>query len=166
MNNNMNNNSCISHGDCDYCEIICNARISSARIYNPTTIPVIGVVAILSTTVLPLNGTYTVCTLENQIPNITGIPHYIGHPDTKAIVESLGAVQSESKLFKGLQPGESAIACSIKQGMSTRATSGSTNPHQEITSDMLDFRIITRARNCCYCKEDLIISMHCSGCGA
>jgi hypothetical protein len=98
--------------------------------------------AILSTTVLPLDGLYSVHRLEiDAIPDITGIPHYIGHPDTKNIVESLGATQAESKLFKGLQHGEHAIACSIKQGMSNRAVDGFTTPHQAITAGMLDFRL-------------------------
>jgi len=48
-------------------------------------------VAILSTTVFPLDGDYTVKTVSiSDIPDITGVPHYIGHPDTKKIVESLG----------------------------------------------------------------------------
>ncbi|MDD5487229.1 MAG: hypothetical protein PHW65_06725, partial [Dehalococcoidales bacterium] len=64
--------------------------------------------AVLSTTVLPLDGIYKVETTQEDI-DLTGVPHYIGHPDTKAIVESLGAVQAESRLFSGLQPGEKAV---------------------------------------------------------
>ena len=64
-------------------------------------------VAVLSTTVLPLDGVYSVQTLAaGNIPDLAGVPHYIGHPDTKVIVESLGAVQAPSKLFAGLQPGD------------------------------------------------------------
>lgn len=99
-------------------------------------------VAILSTTVLPLDGTYSVVRVDAI--DIKGVPHYIGHPATKQIVETLGSVQSESKLFEGLQEGESALACSIKQGQSSRATVGHTEAHQEITIDQLDFRLITR----------------------
>jgi hypothetical protein len=101
------------------------------------------ITAVLSTTILPLDGLYAVVTLD-EAPDLTGVPHYIGHPDTKAIVEQLGAVQSESKLFTGLEVGEIAIACAIKQGMSTRATEGHTTPHQSVTSDMLSFRMIMR----------------------
>ena len=124
-------------------------------------------VAILSTTVLPLDGTYTVTRLET-IPDIKGVKHYIGHPDTKTIVESIGSIQSESKLFEGLQCGESAISVSIKQGMSTRAVNGFTNPHQEVTVDMLDFRLITRAEICGFCNNETRIypHWHCAGCGA
>jgi hypothetical protein len=112
--------------------------------------------AILSTTVLPLDGNYAVQTLET-IPEIGGIAHYIGHPATKQIVEQLGAAQAASKLFTGLSVGESAIAVSIKQGLSTRATEGFTSPHQEVDINMLTFRLITRLPDkldhCCnfYC---------------
>ena len=101
--------------------------------------------AVLSTTVLPLDGVYQVETLQaGNIPNIVGVPHYIGHPDTKALVESFGAVQAETKLFPGLQPGERAVCFPIQQGKSTRATEGFTTPHQSVSLDDLSVRIITR----------------------
>lgn len=101
--------------------------------------------AILSTTVLPLDGVYRVETLPaGQIPALAGVPHYIGHPDTKAIVESLGAVQAPEKLFPGLQPGEQAICFPIAQGKSTRATEGFTMPHQAVDLSDLQVRVITR----------------------
>ena len=102
-------------------------------------------VAILSTTVLPLDGIYSVHTLpKGEIPDITGVAHYIGHPDTKSIVEDLGAVQASTKLFSGLQPGESAICFPIAQGLSSRATEGFTSPHQNVDLSMLSIRVITR----------------------
>ena len=102
-------------------------------------------VAILSTTVLPLDGTYTVQTLpKGEIPEIRGIPHYIGHPDTKNIVEALGAIPAPSKLFEGLQPNETAICFPIAQGLSSRATEGFTTPHQNVNLSMLSIRVITR----------------------
>lgn len=39
--------------------------------------------AILST-ILPLDGTYKVKTLE-KVPEIKNVPSYIGHPDTKKL---------------------------------------------------------------------------------
>ena len=102
------------------------------------------IVAVLSTTVLPLDGTYTVKTVDIKEINIKDVPHYIGHPATKEIVGNLGAVQSESKLFEGLKEGESALCFAIKQGMSTRKDSGFSSPHQDVTLDMLHVRIITR----------------------
>lgn len=100
-------------------------------------------VAILSTTILPLDGTYKVTTLDT-VPDITGVPHYIGHPTTAAIVADLGAVKADSNLFAGLQPGQTALAFAIAQGKSTRATQGHTTPHQDVTMADLTVRQITR----------------------
>jgi hypothetical protein len=100
-------------------------------------------VAILSTTVLPLDGVYRVETLQ-EAPDLRGVPHYIGHPTTKEIVEGLGAVQAETKLFSGLQVGETAVALAIAQGKSTRFRDGFTNPHQDVGMEDLSVRLITR----------------------
>ena len=101
--------------------------------------------AILSTTVLPLDGVYKVATLPaGEIPDLTGVPHYIGHPDTKAIVEDLGAVPASTKLFAGLQPGEQAVCFPIAQGKSSRAVDGFSSPHQEVSLDDLQVRVIQR----------------------
>ncbi len=131
--------------------------------------------AVLSTTVLPLDGTYKIetvgivvrcpiCQGEGNIyPGIdeveecglcmgqgktlldlSGVPNYVGHPDTKAIVESLGATQVPTKLFPGLQPGEQAIAFPIQQGKSTRKDEGFSSPHQEVKLEDLQVRVITR----------------------
>lgn len=101
--------------------------------------------AVLSTTVLPLDGTYRVHTLPpGEIPDIAGVPHYIGHPDTRTIVESLGAVPAPEKLFAGLQPGEQAVCFPIQQGKSTRATDGFTSPHQDVNLLDLSIRVIKR----------------------
>lgn len=106
-------------------------------------------VAILSTTVLPLDGTYTVTTLqgeerESALRSLTGTPHYTGHPDTKAIVEGLGAIPAPTKLFAGLAVGETALCVPIKQGLSTRASEGFT-VHQAIQEiGTLDVRVLSR----------------------
>jgi hypothetical protein len=105
--------------------------------------------AILSTTVLPVDGTYSVTTLDGEqkervLSSLKDVPHYIGHPATKQIVEQYGAIPSPSKLFEGLEAGEFAVAFSIKQGRSNRKTDGFTSPHQEVTMDDLDVRIIHR----------------------
>jgi len=101
--------------------------------------------AVLSTTVLPKDGVYRVYTLpRGEIPDITGVTHYINHPATKEIVESLGAVPAESKLFEGLEVGEVAIAFPIAQGKSTRAEKGFTEPHQDVMLEDLTIRIIER----------------------
>lgn len=100
-------------------------------------------VAVLSTTVLPLDGTYCVDTLP-QCPDIVGVPHYVGHPDTRDIVQALGAVPAPSKLFAGLQVGQQAICFPIQQGKSNRAVDGFTNPHQAVKLQDLQVRVITR----------------------
>lgn len=126
------------------------------------------IVAILSTTVLPKDGVYKVKTME-KVPDLAGLPHYIGHPATKSIVESLGAVQAPTNLFPGLEPGESALAFSIKQGRSTRRKAGYTTPHQEVNIDDLDVRVITRLDGkyfCPFCGTDTLGAKHCPECGA
>ena len=100
------------------------------------------ITAITSTTILPNDGTYRVERIKD-VPIIVGIPHYIGHPATKSIVESLGAVQASSKLFAGLNAGESMLCCAIKQGMSDRSQGG-TAVNQEVDHSMLDWRIVER----------------------
>ncbi len=124
--------------------------------------------AVLSTTVLPLDGVYRIETVK-EYPNIENVPHFIGHPDTKSIVESLGAVQSETKLFEGLQPGEKAVCFPIAQGKSSRKEDGFSNPHQNIDISDLTIRVITRidSGSCPYCGSTTYQDKwHCPGCGA
>ncbi len=110
--------------------------------------------AVLPTTVLPRDGVYIVVTLlQDEVPDLTGVPHYIGRPATKAIVESLGAVQAPTKLFNGLETGEFALCFSIAQGKSSRAVDGFTSPHQDVDISDLSIRLIKRIDNgtCCHC---------------
>lgn len=104
--------------------------------------PLIQPVAVLSTTVLPLDGVYEVKTVDTESIDITGVPHYIGHPATKAIVEQLGAVPAKSKLFEGLRPGEEAVCFAIAQGKSTRVKDGFTSPHQDVKIADITCRVI------------------------
>ena len=123
---------------------------------------------VLSTTVLPLDGVYSVQTVDINEVDLKGAVHYIGHPATKEIAESMGAVPAESKLFPGLKPGQIALALSIKQGRSTRKDVGHTEAHQEVCLDDLDARIIFRmdGQLCPFCGGDLLSSQFCPGCGA
>jgi len=129
---------------CDKIDLtICSSCIDLGKLKESKTI-VRKPLAVLSTTVIPLDGVYQIKTLT-KIPDITGISHYIGHPTTKEIVESLGAVKSPTNLFEGLkESGDYALCFSIKQGMSTRKEEGFTTPHQEINITMLDVRMIIR----------------------
>ena len=124
-------------------------------------------VAVLSTTVLPLDGNYSVKAVE--VASIHGVPHYIGHPATKMLIEALGAVEAPSKLFDGLQVGDTAICFSIKQGMSSRKELGHT-VHQEVNADALVMREITRlpdTTTCGFCGcEHVQEGWHCPACGA
>lgn len=105
--------------------------------------------AVLSTTALPVDGTYEVRTLHDDerdrcLKSLAGVPHFVGHPDTKAIVEAMGAVPAPTKPFKGLEHYETAVCFPIKQGLSTRASEGFT-VHQAISEiATLDIRLITR----------------------
>lgn len=110
----------------------------------------INVVAILSTTVVPIDGTYAITTLTGVqralvLQNVENVLHYIGHPDTRTLVEALGSTKAASNLFTGLQVGESCLCLPIKQGMSSRAALGYSTLHQAIADlDGLDVRILTR----------------------
>ena len=123
------------------------------------------IVAVTSTTILPLDGVYGVTRVDingflsgsgpdevrDSLSNghvpvkalIMGTPHYVGHPATKIIAESMGAVPAPTKLFAGLQPGEAMLCCAIKQGQSDRSQGG-TAVNQEVTPDMLDWRLVVR----------------------
>jgi hypothetical protein len=100
-------------------------------------------VAVLSTTVLPIDGVYMVKTVDPDTVDIEGVLHFVGHPATKAIVEKKGAVPSSNFLFKGLQKGECAVCFSIAQGKSSRSTAGFT-VHQNVTASDLVCRVVTR----------------------
>ena len=111
-----------------------------------------GLVAILSTTIISEDGFYEVRTLTEKEKEgilhgdgtISGISHYIGHPATKGIIESAGALKADTNLFPGLKVGECALAFPIKQGRSSRAVTGSTSPHQDLSADDLDAKLIRR----------------------
>jgi hypothetical protein len=122
--------------------------------------------AILSTTILPVDGDYTVFTLtDEQIEklDLTLIRCYIGHPSTKVLMEQMGAIYTMG-LFSGLEQGERALCVSIKQGMSSRGEIGKT-VDQEITKDMLSFRVVERMDRCLFCGGS--IGQNCCGsCGA
>ena len=50
------------------------------------------IVAVLSTSVMPKDGIYSIQTIPRTAVHIEGVPHYIGHPCTKKIIEEMGPV--------------------------------------------------------------------------
>lgn len=70
-------------------------------------------VAILSSTVLT-PGTFR----AEEIPfpaSLEGIPHYVGHPATRSLVEALGAEKASETLFGGLEVGQSYLAIPLQR---------------------------------------------------
>ncbi len=72
-------------------------------------------VAILSSTVLT-DGTFQCETIPFPA-DLYEVPHYVGHPDTKALIETLGAVQASEKLFAGLEVGDSYLAVPLAKNV-------------------------------------------------
>ena len=102
-------------------------------------------VAVLSSTVLVYDGIYEVETLIAP-PDLNGVPYYIGHPATEAIVKIFGAAKAQTNQFEGLEVGQSAICVSIKPAFNARIRDGVTNPNQDVTIDKLDFRLLRRIK--------------------
>ena len=107
-------------------------------------------VAILSTTVLPVDGTYEVLTwvgptpLGRDFPREPGMAQYIGHPATKKIVEErFYTMPPPAPLFAGLAVGQAALCVSIQQGRSDRAQGG-TAVNQDVTVNDLIYRLVLR----------------------
>lgn len=70
------------------------------------------VVAGLSSTVINVKGIYRVETDLAMPEALTGLPHYVGHPSTKSVLDALGA-EKVPGLFGGLKVGESFLAFPI-----------------------------------------------------
>ncbi len=70
------------------------------------------VVAGLSSTVINVKGTYEVEIGLEMPETLSGLPHYVGHPSTKTLLDALGA-EKVPGLFGGLAIGESFLAFPI-----------------------------------------------------
>lgn len=103
------------------------------------------IVAVLSTSVMPKDGLYSIKTVDRDSVNLKGLPHYIGHPCTKRIVEKLGAVPAKSRTFRGLRIGESAICVPIRHSKNHREHHF-TRANQKVTIDDLCFRVLRRIK--------------------
>lgn len=96
--------------------------------------------AVLSSTVLSLDGSYTVKTLD-AAPDVAGVPHFVGHPSTKEVLNNAGAVYTPG-LFAGLEPGQSFLASSLAQPRS--GGQDATTQETEVTPADLTWRVVTR----------------------
>lgn len=67
-------------------------------------------VAILSSTVINISGRYDV-EVGIPMPEISGLPSYVGHPDTASLLAKLGVEPMlKGSMFNGLEIGQSFIA--------------------------------------------------------
>jgi hypothetical protein len=101
------------------------------------------IVAVLSTSVMPKDGVYSIYTIPRKAVHIEGVPHYIGHPCTKRIIEEMGAVQANNRSFRGLRIGEEALCVPIKHERNKREHRY-TRANQNVTVDDLCFRVLKR----------------------
>lgn len=69
-------------------------------------------VAVLSSTLLQLEGDYRYASLTGA-PEIRDVPHFVGHPATKFLLDGLGAVYSKG-LFQGLEVGATFVVAQLK----------------------------------------------------
>lgn len=63
--------------------------------------------AILSSPICFSGGTFSAD--DVPMPDVTGIPHYVGHPATRALLDAAGAVFTPGR-YAGPEVGESFIA--------------------------------------------------------
>lgn len=100
------------------------------------------IVAALSSTVINVTGEYRV-EVGISVPNsLEGIPHYVGHPDTAAVLNRLGAVaQPKGSMFGGLEIGQSFVAVPLQNP----DRSGGWTVDQALASvDQLRVTLVTR----------------------
>lgn len=97
------------------------------------------IVAILSSTVLSGAGTYRYDVL-GEMPAVSGISHYIGHPATKFILDGAGAVYVPG-YFSGLKIGESFLVAQLKD---PRKGSAFTTDSPNVGPDDLKWGVVTR----------------------
>lgn len=57
---------------------------------------------------------------------LAGIPHYVGHPATKALLEALGAVPAPTKIYGGPEVGQAYLAVPLAQNPRTEGYTADT----------------------------------------
>lgn len=68
--------------------------------------------AVLSTTLLQHTGSYAYLALT-EAPDVRGVPHYIGHPAIRFLLDKAGAVYTAG-LFAGIGIGESFFVAQLR----------------------------------------------------
>lgn len=97
------------------------------------------IVAVLSSTVLAEAGTYRYDPLA-EMPAVSGIPHYVGHPATKFLLDQAGATYTPG-YFSGLKPGESFAVAQLRD---PRKGSAFTTDAPNVGPDDLKWGLVTR----------------------
>lgn len=95
--------------------------------------------AVLSTTLLQLEGTYKYMPLS-WTPCVSGVPHFVGHPATRHLLDQAGAVYTPG-LFTGLEVGQTFVVCQLKDPRKGQAF---TVDSPGVTPDDLKWGIVTR----------------------
>ncbi len=71
-------------------------------------------IAILSSTVLSHDGTYQYAALPSMPADLAGgIPHYVGHPATRYLLDQAGAIYTPG-YFTGLEVGQTYLVAQLK----------------------------------------------------
>lgn len=91
-----------------YSQYLATYGVSAPEPEPATPIPV----AVLSTTLLQEEGVYQYLPLP-EAPTVAGCPHHVGHPDTRKILDGLGAIYTPG-LFQGLQVNQAAYVARIE----------------------------------------------------
>ena len=99
-----------------------------------------GTKAVLSTTLLLQPGTYKAEQLDS-LPDVVGVPHYVGHPDTRTMLDAAGAVYTPGR-FGGLDVGESYLAVPLR--LPERTGEAGSVPNQKAGADDIRPMRVTR----------------------
>lgn len=99
--------------------------------------------AVLTSTVLT-PGVFRATEINLATTTLTGVPHYIGHPSTRSVVESLGAIPAPERFFAGLQPGEAYLAVRLRPESNTSRASGGITLDTEVSISDLEAMLVER----------------------
>lgn len=99
------------------------------------------IIAVLSSTVLISTGAYNYTEVApGHTPDLTGLPHHVGHPATRHLVEAAGATY-KSGLFAGLAPGEAFYVAQLRN---SRKGAEFTKDHPNVLPEDLKWGLVHR----------------------